>query len=150
MLRRTAFNPLLASSLISSEEMIHLRISSKSGVSGSIPSKNSSKESEVSASSVRSFLEYALARFATSNNDARCSSSSILRDAPISRRFMEAVTSWTPKKERLPFLKIRLKASAVCLCAVSISARDVIGVNFLQRCFAASQFAWRTSRSIIL
>ena len=35
-----------------------------------------------------------------------------------------------------------------CLCAVSISARDVIGVNFLQRCFAASQFAWRTSRSM--
>ncbi len=148
MERRIDFRAGLASSLISSSERIQRLISSFKGVRGSIVSNNSVKESVTIPS--RSFRLKFLARFAASNKELICRNSGMLKTPPTSKRLIDAPTGWIPEKERLPFRKMRDKASPVCVWAVWIAKRSVIGSRFLHSSFAAWLNANPVRVSIIL
>ena len=148
MLFRIFFKAGLASSAISSSEMMQRRISSKSGVSGSMPSKRSSRESRAPSSDFP--REKALTRFAASSRELSAKNSSMPIVPPISRRFKEASISWIPEKETLPFWKSLVSASAVWVCAASIFALSVIGFKERQSSFAFGDAACSVRRSMIL
>ena len=149
---------LLASSAISSSERIQRRISSCSGVSGSICEKSSVRQScfRSSCSGIspparpESCREKALARRAASNREQMRSSSVVLRVPPIFRRARESARLRTPEKESVPFLKIRPRASEVSCWSRSITARSVTGRRERQRDFASSLKAYSVSCPRIL
>ncbi len=109
----------LASSAISSSEMMHRLISSQSAEIGSILEKRPDRESCFSLS--MPVLPYALVRLATSSRLHMRSSSVVLREPPISRRLRDACTLCTPTNEIPLSLYRRLKASAVVVCKCLIS-----------------------------
>ena len=76
-------------------------------------------------------------------------SSGIPRELPISRRFMEPRTSFTPPKERLPFMRTRVRASVVSvwLCRIVPSSQD--GCSSRHICFPISVEAYSVSWSMI-
>ena len=140
----------LASSAISSSDRIQRRISSQSGVSGSICAKSPERESLAAGSSSVAVRENDLARFAASSREQMRSSSRMPRDPPISRRFKDPVMLLMPEKESAPLLKILVSASRVCNCSRLICARSVIGRSARQRAFASSLCAYSASCAVIL
>ena len=87
----------LASSAISSSEIIHLLISSFNCVRGSNCEKSPERESVLS--SFLSERSYAFERFATSRRLLIRRSSAAFRLPPMSSLFSEAFTLWVPEKE---------------------------------------------------
>ena len=148
MERRMERRALLASSAISSSERMQRRISSHNGVSGSICANRSVRESVVSSSF--SERENAFARFAASSSEQMESSSIVLSEPPISRRFREPFISRTPEKESRPPLNRRFKASFVSSCKRSISALSQMGRRESACSFASSQQAYSASCAMIL
>ena len=94
--------------------------------------------------------ENAFERFAASKREQTRSSSVMLKDAPISKRFRESRMSCTPEKEMRPPLKRRFSASLVCNCKRLISFMSVPGVRVRQRFFASSLEACSARRAMIL
>ena len=91
-----------------------------------------------------------MARAAQVSRELMESSSGMLRELPISRRFKESPMSRTPEKEAVPFKRTRLTASVVCCCQVRISSRSEEGSNAVQRAFPRGEAAYSVSWAMIL
>ena len=138
----------LASSAISSSEIIQRLISRLSDVSGSIASNIVSRQSRESSSVSR--LPYVFTRLAVLSIDESASSSLMPRLAPISSRLRDMPTSLRPENDTPPFFTILKRASEVSLCAFRIASISVIGVSLRHSSFPISEAACSDSISIIL
>ena len=139
---------VLASSAISSSEMMQRRISSCSAFKGSSAVNIASRLSRGASSDFP--FEKLFMRFAVSSSEQMRKSSIAESDAPSRRRCSDPFTSVIPESETLPFFKMRVRASFVYICASSIAESSVIGSNARQRLFASAEYACASSLSMIL
>lgn len=132
---------LLASSLISSSERIHLRISVVRGVSGSsasnIPSRESTRESP------RSLLEYAFTRLVFSSRLQMASSSPIPRELPISQTLQRTTHILHTSERNVPFLE----ETGECIFRLSLHMTDLI--NICRRFSLFADFLSHGGRSLV-
>ena len=77
------------------------------------------------------------------------SSSLMLKELPISRRFKELPISRKPEKDTVPFKRTLSAASVVCACQVRTSSRSEDGTRSRQRDFPSGEAAWDSSYVMI-
>ena len=78
------------------------------------------------------------------------SSSGMLKELPISRRFRESPISLIPENDTEPLRRIRVTASVVCACQVRTSSKSEEGERFWQRAFPRGEAAYSVSWFMIL
>ena len=78
------------------------------------------------------------------------SSSGMLKELPISRRFRESPISLIPENDTDPSQRFRVTASVVCACQVRTSSKSEEGERFWQRAFPRGEAAYSVSWFMIL